>query len=212
MVAEQPKITEAPIPVTKVRVAVAAHRPARRNALSILRLWIVLPVLFVVALINISINVTPVTSGPIGLIEAVPAASMTPPVSMTPPPGPMPSPPASMALSLVMETFVPASTASSMDTAPTASVEEPTSKEVAALPVWGGGSLARVLYPTRMLRVGEQILETTHCYWNFLEVAVLRRVAIFFARGCSTSSSSTSSHCYTMLALSHWFSPGGSIY
>ncbi|APA10074.1 hypothetical protein SS1G_05634 [Sclerotinia sclerotiorum 1980 UF-70] len=156
---EEKQNAEAPITSSVVVMAAAPRKKHVRTPSAISRFSLVLFFLFVISFIAMTTKVAPTKRGPvlsIGMSSAI-AKTTTPLISTT-----ISTDPIVATVTIVV----------------TVSVEEPKSTELVAPVSWDKVSL-QVLYPTRILRLGEHILESTFHYWKTLEVRILRVVNIF---------------------------------
>ncbi|CAD6457421.1 ccbb046c-ec4e-4371-bc0a-c879242015ec [Sclerotinia trifoliorum] len=157
---EEKQNAEAPIPSLGVVVVAVPKKKHVRAPSAICRFSLVLFFLFVISLIAMSTKVAPTQRGPVLSIGMTSVAART----------------ATPVISTVVSTDPIVATVTTVATV--VSVEEPKSTELVAPVSWDKVSL-QVLYPTRILHLGERVLESTFHYWKALEVRILRVVNLF---------------------------------
>ncbi|KAJ8058163.1 hypothetical protein OCU04_013017 [Sclerotinia nivalis] len=153
---EEKQNAEAPTSSSVVVVAAVPRKKHVRTPSAISRFSLLLFFLFLISFIAMSMKVAPTQQGPVLSIGMTSVATVTPP--------PL--------------TSTAVSTDPMVATVATLSVEEPKSTEIVAPVSWDKVSL-QVLYPTRILHLGERVLESTFHYWKALEVRILRVVNLF---------------------------------
>ncbi|KAF7871461.1 hypothetical protein EAF04_003568 [Stromatinia cepivora] len=147
---------EAPTSSSMVVVAAVSRKKHVRTPTAMTRFSLLVFLLFLISFIAMSTKVAPAHQGPVLSIGMARVAAVTPPP--------------------LISTAV--STDPMVATVTTISVEEPKSTELVGPVSWDKFPL-QVLYPTRILHLGERVLESTFHYWKVFEVRILRVVNLF---------------------------------